>query len=309
MGTSFLEAARLGKNDWWRYVLGVGLVFFMAFLIGAMPMLTAVLVTQVDGSAATDFNRVTGMLIGVDPLLTFALLMCSFVAMFLGLGLAVRFIHRRPAVTLVTPGRPINWGRIAQGFTVWVLLIALASLVEAVLFPGRYQLTFDPIRWLAFAVMGIFLVPIQATSEELFFRGYALQGLGTLTRNPLLLSLVTALMFALLHFANPEVSVDFWPVMGYYFVFGVGMALITLRDNSLELAIGAHAGNNLFGSLLANFEGSALQTPAIFTADGFDPLFNLVGAIVVMVLFYLLIFKPWRAQPALAIADPAAGQD
>ncbi len=309
MGTSFLDAARLGKNNWWRYVLGVGLVFFMAFIIGALPLLTAVLLTQVDNNPLTDYDRVTGMLIGVDPLLTFTLLMCSFVALFLGLVVVVGLLHRRRPVTLVTPGRPINWGRVAQGLVVWVLLIALISLIEAVVFPGRYRLTFDLGRWLPFAVAAVVLVPIQATAEELFFRGYALQGLGLLTRGPLLLAVGTALPFALLHFANPEVGQNFWLVMGYYFLFGVGMALITLRDNSLELAIGVHAGNNLFGALLANFEGSALQTPAIFTADGFDPLFSFTSAIVVMSLFYVLIFKPWRGEPALPVVDATAGQD
>ena len=309
MGTSFLDAARQGKNNWWRYVLGVGLVFFVAFIIGALPLLTAVLLTQFDNNPLTDYDPTTGMLIGVDPLLTFALFMCSFVSLFLGLVLVVGLLHRRRPVTLVTPGRPINWGRVAQGLVVWALLIALISLIEAVVFPGRYTLTFDLRRWLPFAVMALVLVPIQAASEELFLRGYVLQGLGLLTRRPLLLALGSGLPFALLHFANPEVGQNFWLVMGYYFLFALGMAFITLRDNSLELAIGAHIGHNLFGMLLATFEGSALETPAILTADGFNPLFNFGGIIVVLSLFYVLIFKPWRVQPALPVAEAASGQD
>lgn len=308
MGASFLDAARQGRNEWWRYLLGVGLVFFMAFLVGAVPLMITVIVVLADANPATSVNPQTGMLIGVDPLLVFPLLMCSFVALVLGLALAVRFIHRRRVVTLVTPGRPVNWGRMAQGFGLWVVLIALASLIEAALFPGRYAFAFDPARWLPFAVMALVLVPIQAASEELLFRGYLLQGVGLLTRNPLLLSLVTGLLFALLHLANPEVTVNFWLVMAYYFVFGLAMVLITLRDNGLELAIGVHVGNNLFGALLANFEGSAIETPAIFIANGFDPLFNLAAAIMVLIVFYALIFPPWRSQPKVALPD-TAGQD
>lgn len=309
LGFSFLEAARHGKNGWWRYALGAVFLFFVAFIVGALPLLAAVLLTQLDGNPATGFDRGTGMLIGTDPLLTFVLLMCSFVALLLGLALVASVLHRRSPVTLVTPGRPIHWRRVAQGLVVWVLLIAVTSLVEAVVFPGRYTLTFDLRRWLPFALVALVLVPIQAGSEELLFRGYVLQGLGLLTRSPLLLAVASALPFALLHFANPEVEQHFWLVMGYYFVFGMGMALITLRDNSLELAIGVHAGNNLFGALLANFAGSALQTPAIFTADGFDPLFNFVGVVVVLGLFYLLIFQPWRGRAPLPVSDSATGQD
>jgi uncharacterized protein len=309
MTTSFLEAARLGRNDWWRYLLGVALICFMAFFVGAVPLLVAVMVVLMDGNPATDVNRATGMLVGVDPLLVFPLLMCSFVAMFLGIVLAVQLLHRRPVRTLVTPGRPIRWRRIAQGFGLWVLLAALVAVIEALAFPGRYTLTFDPLRWAPFALMAVVLIPLQAASEELLFRGYVLQGLGLLNRGPLLLSFVTALLFASLHLANPEVNVNFWLVMGYYFIFGLAMAMITLRDNSLELAIGVHAGNNLFGALLANFQGSAIETPAVFTASGFDPLFNLISAVVVLIVFYILVFPPWRVQPSLAVTDAAAGQD
>ena len=308
MQTAFLDAARLGRNDWWRYLIGLGLVFFMAFILGAVPLLAAVLVVLFDGNPATSVSTETGLLVGVDPLLMFPLLMCSFVAWMLGLVLAVEVIHRRRSATLVRANGPVRWGRMAQGFGVWVLLIALVGLLEAVLFPGRYTLTFNPAQWLPFALMALVLVPIQAASEELFFRGYLLQALGLFVRSPLVVSLVTGLMFALLHFANPEVQVDFWLVMGYYLLFGLAMALITLRDNGLELAIGAHVGNNLFGSLLATFEGSALETPAIFTASGFDPLFNLLAALAVLLLFYVLVFPPRRGPAPLRAAD-AAGQD
>lgn len=309
MSTSFLDAARLGRNEWWRYLLGLGLIFFMAFILGAVPLLIAVFVVLLDNNPATSVNPQTGMLIGVEPLLVFPLLLFSFVALMLGLVMAVELLHRRRAATLVAVGRRINWGRIAQGFAVWVLLIALAALLEAVFFPGRYRLTFDPLRWLPFALMAIVLVPIQAAAEELLFRGYLLQGLGLLTRSPLLLSFTTGLLFAALHLANPEVTVNFWLVMGYYFIFGLAMAMITLRDNGLELAIGLHAGNNLFGALLATFEGSALESPAVFTASGFDPLFNLVSAVVLLIVFYIVVFKPGRSQPALSLPDTAAGQD
>jgi len=92
------------------------------------------------------------------------------------------------------------------------------------------------------------------------------------------------------HLANPEVSAGPVLLALFYFSFGAFLALITLKDNGLELALGAHAGNNLFTALLVNYEGGALTTPAIFTATELDPLFNLVTSLVAMAIFYWLVF-------------------
>jgi uncharacterized protein len=290
MGHAYLDAAHHGKNSVWRYIISIGMIMVTGLIIGSLPLLVVVLVLMLDGNPATGMNRDTGMLIGVDPLLTFPLFMASFIAFFLGINLAVTQIHRRPLVTLITPGRPVDWSRVLQGALAWAALVAVIGLVEAALFPGRFEWTLDLVRFLPFAAMALFLIPLQTTAEELFFRGYVLQGTGLLTRNTLILAFVSGLIFMLPHFANPEVAVNFWAVMGFYFIFGAAMAIVTLRDNSLELAIGVHAGNNLFTALLVNFEGSALQTPAAFTATGFDPWFNLIAGTLALIVFYALFF-------------------
>jgi hypothetical protein len=148
--------------------------------------------------------------------------------------------------------------------------------------------------------MALALVPIQTSAEELLFRGYLLQGLGRLTRQPIVLAVVSGLLFALPHFFNPEVAVNFWAVMAFYFSFGAAMTWITLRDGSLELALGVHAANNLFGTLLASYAGSALEAPAIFTAAGFNPWYNLISGLLALLAFYLVIFQPWKPRALAA---------
>jgi membrane protease YdiL (CAAX protease family) len=287
----FKDAARLGRNDWWRYVLGLGLIAIATLFIGGVPLAVAVIYVGSDGNPATDVNLSTGAITGIAPALSLAVTLFPFIMAFIAILLVVQFIHGRPAASLVAPGRPIRWGRLAQGFAAWFVVAAAVTVVEAVLFPGRYSLTLDLEQLLPFAVVAVLLFPLQSSAEELFFRGYVLQGLGLRVRSPLLLAIITGLIFALLHIENPEVGSEFWLVMGFYFVFGVALALFTLRDNGLELALGIHAANNLFTALFANFKGSAVESPSIFTASGFTPWYSLVSTLVGLAVLYFVFFR------------------
>ena len=291
----FVDGARLGRNGWWRYLLGSVLIAFATIFVGGLPLAAAVVYVSLDGNPATDVNLTTGALIGVPPAISLAFTLLPFVVAFGAILFTARVIHRRPAASLVAPGRPIRWGRILQGFGAWLIVAAVVTLVEALIFPGRYSLTLDLGRLLPFAVVAVLLFPIQSSAEELFFRGYLLQGLGLRTRNRLLLAGLTGLVFAGLHIENPEVGSEFWLVMGFYFVFGMALALFALRDNGLELALGVHAANNLFTALVANFKGSAVDSPSIFTAAGFTPWYSLLSTVVGLGALYLVFFVRRRA--------------
>jgi len=291
---SFLDAARLGRNDWWRYLLGFVLIAIATLVIGGVPLTIAVLYVGSDHNPATDVNLATGALIGVAPALSLAITLFPFVMALAAILLVARLVHGRPASSLVAPARPIRWGRLAQGFAAWFVVAAVVTGVEAVLFPGRYTLTLDLAQLLPFAVVAVLLFPLQSSAEELFFRGYMLQGLALRLRRPLPLAILTGLVFAALHIENPEVGSEFWLVMGFYFVFGVGLALFSLRDNGLELALGIHAANNLFTAVVANFKGSAVASPSIFTASGFTPWYSLVSALIGLIVLYLVFFRPRR---------------
>jgi hypothetical protein len=290
--THYLDAVRQGYNQWWRYLAAILFILIVWLILGSLPIIAASVVIALDDDPRTQLNPQTGAFEGLDPLWNFALLMVSFVLFFAGVALAVTLIHRRRFVSLITPDGAVNWVRVAQGFGAWFVLAAAVAVVEATLYPTRYQVTLDWARFVLFVPLALILIPIQTTSEELFFRGYVLQGAGLLTRNPIVLSGLSGVLFMLPHWGNPEVAADFWLLSLFYFGFGAFLAFVSLRDNGLELAIGVHAANNLFAGLFANYQGSALQTPSIFTVSVLDPVYNVVGALVAMVVFYAVFFRP-----------------
>jgi len=270
----YLDLALQGRNAWWRYALGAFTIAFFWLVLGYVPYL---------------------LLVGAGfrgQLLEYLAVNFSIFMMLAGLVLTVKLIHRRPLLTLVTPEARADWRRMGRGALVWAVIAAVIVVIENLLFPDRYYLSFDLGRFLVFLAVVLVLTPIQTTAEELVFRGYAMQGIGLLTRRPALIAVASSLVFSVPHLLNPEVHEHGVLIMAAnYFVIGMLLATITLRDGRLELAIGLHAVNNVFLALVANYEGSALTTESIFTARELDPVYSLVTMIVGTLVFHWWMFR------------------
>jgi hypothetical protein len=76
-----------------------------------------------------------------------------------------------------------------------------------------------------------------------------------------------------------------------YFAFGFFAALITVEDNGMELALGIHASNNLFAALFANYNVTALPSPALFTVQELDATYGLISSTLAMIVFYFIFFR------------------
>lgn len=269
----YLALADAGRNAWWRYVLGVVLIA-AAWVIGGGYAYGLV--------AALPLGHVT----------EFAAINASILMLLAGVVAATILLHRRSWRTLVTPRAGIAWRRIAHGAAVWVILAALFSAVESLLYPGRYAWGLDLQFWLPFAAAALLLTPLQCAAEELVFRGYLVQAFGRLCRHPAVPALLSSTAFTLPHLYNPEVAAYGLAIMAAnYFAMGLFLATVALRDGRLELAIGAHAGNNLLLALFIHYEDSVFETPAVFTAGALDPVYSLVTLLLGAALFYAWFFR------------------
>ena len=294
--SNFLEVVRQGRNDWWRYLLSFPAILAIWFIVGSIPVVLLLAYISGDGDPATGFSG-TGF-VGVPVIVEFLFTMSSFIPLLVGTLLAVRLIHNRPLQTLVTAEARIRWGRIFAGAGVWLLIAAVISTIEALLYPGRYLLTFQPVTWTIFTGLALLLIPLQTSAEEFLFRGYLLQWMGLRLKNWWLLSFLNGLLFFLPHAANPEMATHSILIGLGYFVMGLFLTLITLRDNGMELALGMHAGNNLFAALFANYSITALPSPSFFTIQTLDPVYSLISLVLGMIVFYLVFFRPTRSETA-----------
>ncbi len=288
---SYIDAARWGNASIWRYILGGFLILFIWLIIGGVA--TAILLVAVgifQGLPLDDLAQLVfdPSLLGYIPY--YLVLNLGFFFFMFGIWLVVRLVHGRSVRSLVTAKSSVNWRRIGVGFIVWALLLGIGTLVEYLFSPETFSFTFDARIFIPFALLAIVITPIQTTVEELFFRGYLVQAGSLISRNWFFLSIWSGVLFALPHFTNPEVAANTAVVMLTFFVLGAFLAWISLKDGTIELAIGVHAANNLMAGLLVTFPESVLPTPAILTTTHFDPVFSLIAEIIICTLFYLLVF-------------------
>jgi membrane protease YdiL (CAAX protease family) len=305
--TTYIAAARQGHHTWLRYLIGTILIAVAWFVGGTIATLVVIIGY---GVFTGDFGLAFEMASPNPPpdliVPTFLTLMVSFVPFFLGTVAVVRFLHNRPVRTLVTGKSRINWRRVGTGAGVWVVLLLVTLGIDIVLRPDMYTFQFDITQWLPYTLLALLFIPIQSGTEELVFRGYLMQATSVFTRNPILLMLPSSLLFGALHLANPEVASNFWLLAAYYAMFGLFTAWISLKDGTIELALGMHIANNMT-AIISTFPDSALPAPAPILKNVFEPEIDVTLFIVMAVVFYFIVFgrKALSGVP-LNPAPPAA---
>jgi membrane protease YdiL (CAAX protease family) len=287
----YIEQAYKGLHEWWRYALGVVVIFIAWQFIGMIPLGAAVIIKSFGldtGNTPSDISEIMELL---GSNLFLFLILLSFAFGLLGVLISSKSIHKLSIISLTTARNKIDWKRFWFIFILWGIVSSSFVLVDYYLKPEDYEINFNLQPFLILLVIAVFLIPLQTSFEEYFFRGYLMQGLGVILKNKWAPLLITSIGFGLMHIANPEVEKLGYVIMVYYIGTGLFLGIITLMDKGLELALGFHAANNLFTALLVSADWTAFQTHSILK-DLSDPNeMALVEIFVpVFVVFPILLF-------------------
>jgi uncharacterized protein len=291
MSQSYLEIAQQGKNNWWRYLLGIILIFFMWLIVGSI--VTVIFIGVIFANRGLPFSQIERQFdafLKSASIESFVAINLQFIFFFIGIFLVVKLIHNRKYLSLLSAESKINFKRLFAGFGVWFLMQAILIAIALISEPKNYTFNFNPAEWFPLLIAALILTPIQTSSEELFFRGYLIQGLSCITKNKYLLIIITGLLFMFPHLLNPEVARGFVLLALYYFSFGALAAFLTLKDNRLELALGIHAANNL-SLVFINTEDSVIRTSALWTVkQTSNPGVDLAIFLIQSAIFYYIFF-------------------
>ena len=279
----FVQLARRGKNSIGYYV-AVFVLVIVAWTLGSVPGAWALANRNTDEYFIPVY-WVTG------------LMLASFGVGLIVLWLGVNHIHQRDPLTLIS-GDAVRWRRILASAGLWIGLSVLVELATYLIIPDYYRLSFKAADWWPSLLIGLVLIPIQTSFEELLLRGYLMQGIGSW--NLWAGVGISSLFFGLLHSANDEVAVvGFATAMTYYMGVGLFFALLAVFDKTLELPLGIHAANNFYAFVLVGYPSSSLPSPTIWETTTLNfPL--MMGQWLVVVLLYVLVARRFLKVGVLA---------
>jgi len=291
---TYLDLADRGKNNWWRYLFGVLVILFMWMGVGGIPFGILLNSVESDQDDSTFFNSDLMKFEGVDPAIGFVVMMLAFIPFLLGIFLVVRFFHKRRFLTLVTSLETIDWKKYCRGLFLMFVIWSFLAMINGLFSPGTYQFVFQWNTFLPFLLLALVLVPIQASTEELLFRGYVMQGIGRLVKARWVVVGLSSVLFMLPHLFNPEAATSPALAVTAYTFVGVFLAVITLKSNSLALAMGAHTGTNLFNIFVGSSSDQVFsKIPTVFIRyeDNAINVETLIVMLLAFVLFYWVCFS------------------
>jgi len=283
--------------------------------IGALPLLIAYATkASADPEVISEIaaNPDDLSVLGLDPNMGLFMMLFPFLIGLMTFILLVKPLNNRTfRMTINGTGR-LRLDKFFVSFLVWLILSALYFFIYLKVDPSNFELGNVSGTLIFLTIISFIFIPFQAAFEEVLFRGYLMQGLSAMTRNRWFPLLMTSVLFGLMHAFNPEVKeFGFFTMMPQYVVFGLIFGIVTILDDGVEAAIGAHAANNIFLCIMVTHESSALQTPAVYEQQVVYPFIELVALFITGIIFIVvlkMIFK-WDNFPILLGTVEAKPQD
>jgi uncharacterized protein len=293
-----LQSSFSGRNALWRYFVMILLIFVATNTFGSLPFLIVSLVKSASdpgtlSQISTDPNFLTNM--GISENMMLVLLLFPFIMGLMAFGFLINPMHSRKLIDTVTGNGKIRWNHFFTAGSVWMGFMAIYLFIYMGIDPANFTINNTTSSIIGLTVLSFLLIPFQAAFEEVIFRGYLMQGFTLLVRNRLFPLAATSILFALMHSLNPEVKeFGFLTVMPQYLTFGLIFGIVTILDDGIEAALGAHAANNIFTCIMVTNESSALQTPALYEQHNYQAWIELGGLVISGILLVLILKKVFK---------------
>jgi CAAX protease family protein len=295
-GAMYPSILRGESYVWWRSLLGA--LFGVSMFLILTGLISQVVIALVWVSTAADrpylsyfreafaFQRPAGMLatnLGIAVLIPISWVLMATV-------------HQVPPRWLSSVRPRIRWRYLLGSLAIAVVALNGVMLLST-LAEGRPMRFHPQAGFWGFLVVILLTSPLQAVAEEVFFRGYLMQALGSLVAQPWFGVAVSAVLFALLH------GLQNLPLFVSRLAFGLLAGVLVWRTGGLEAGIAAHIVNNVFAYTIAGLTSSIAALKAVREISWVDAAFDVGGFALFAALAYALfrlLRLPNRVQLAAA---------
>ncbi len=267
----FLDNAQSGKNSWWIYIIS-SIAVFLVMILG-----TAFTVEILNTFNNNPLNFILGMGVGF----AFSLILLYLIA---------RFLHHKKLISLINTKKHVRWSQIFKGAILWALLFSLIYIPYILLNPSGFKFSFNFYPFLILVIISFLCFPIQAFFEEIFFRGYLIQGFSLVFKRAIIPLIITSILFGVIHASSLSNLNQTLLVIVSTSTMGLLYGIVTLADNGIELAAGAHIANNLLMAIILNPGDTTLSNlPSLFVSSQ-ETVVDLILFIIAAILFVVILF-------------------
>jgi membrane protease YdiL (CAAX protease family) len=243
---AFINLAKMGRTDWRSVVLTFLLVKFLVLLLGLAGVVAVV--------PSTLSEHLPFHISDADKTIVFPVVEAT--AYVFGLWLACKKILRRPFLSLISTDMTLDIRRCLLGAALYLLASVLSFMATSLFYSTRAGTWLVPLgrfEWphhnnqIGTSMALLIAIPSLAFAEELFFRAWLTQTLGHYIRSTFAVVALVAVLFAAAH-TQYELRLKVAIALS-----SLGLSSLSLRDQRLELAIGAHAMMNVWATLMLLF--------------------------------------------------------
>lgn len=287
---SFLDNALQGKHNKTSYFLTIGITLIggtLASILFIVLLMVVYFLTFGTNGLESQIN-----ILLYNPMLLLVMVGVSYGIFSLLFYLCIRFIHKRQFISLINTRKKIIWVKILKGAGLWAGIMLIYTVISLIFNDGSLSFNFNLMPFLFLLILSLLVFPIQASFEEIFFRGYLMQAFGLITKKPVIPLILTSLIFGLIHFYNgTDLNMSISIVISAL-ILGLMLGIIVLGENGLETAMGAHIANNMFVALFLNSSDSGLGgLPSLITTQTTNsysgiPVLILMAATMLIIIFW-----------------------
>ncbi len=213
----------------------------------------------------------------------------TFIPLLLSIFLIYFIYHKFKPKKLITTQNKVLFYRIFTGFFLWFLIQLIIMIFTLVFFKESLKFNFNFNNFLIFLLLTLILTPIQTSTEEILFRGYIQEFVSTIIKIKFLPVVISAILFALPHLANPEVT-DKTIFFFTYFAMGILLSYLTQKYKGLEYSLGIHFANNFFTIVFVNYPDTPLpSSPLFLLIKPVNPLQTLIETALCCLIVVIII--------------------
>ncbi len=269
-----------------RWSIGTFLILISWLIIGALLTGFAANLFNIDIAALAGENP--SLLASYQPWQAATTILVSFLPLLLMPLIFHRFLLKNSYRRLFTRSNQSFVREVRIGAMVMASILLITAIPDLALNSSSYEWTFNFNSFLPYLLVAAILIPMQTTAEEVFYRGWVQQRLENGRRSIWFVSFANGFLFALPHLANPEVNGELFLAILGYGASGFMFAWVTMRDQSIGIAVGAHAANNILAGLFVTSEDSALPAASLWTTPAVSWLPSTIISLLMIPLFIWL---------------------